>query len=95
MNQGEQYYSTVNINYDYIPSTLTTTMTTTPSTSTKPTSNGTSTTTNEMDGTIAIGRKRHCTAVPITTTTRYFNTTETFVSQTFTEMYLNLPNLCT
>ena len=75
MNQGEQYYSTVNINYDYILSTPTTTMTITPSTSTKPTSNGTSTTTNEMDGTIVIGRKRHCTAVPTTTTTRYFNTT--------------------
>ena len=78
MNQGEQYYSTVNINYDYILSTPTTTMTITPSTSTKPTSNGTSTTTNEMDGTIVIGRKRHCTAVPTITTTRYFNTTGNF-----------------
>ena len=94
MNQGEQYHSTVNINYDYILSTPTTTMTITPSTSTKPTSNGTSTTTNEMDGTIVIGRKRHCTAVPTTTTARYFNTTGNFLSQTFTEMYLDLPNLC-
>ena len=78
MNQGEQYYSTVNINYDYILSTPTTTMTITPSTSTKPTSNGTSTTTNEMDGTRVIERKRHCTAVPTTTTTRYHYTTGNF-----------------
>ena len=94
MNQGEQYYFTVNINYDHISSATTTTTTIISSTSTKPTSNGTSTTTNEMDGTIGIGRKKHCTAVPTTTSARYSNTTGNFLSQTFTEMYLDLPNLC-
>ena len=78
MNQGEQYYSTVNINYDYIPSTTTTTTTTTSSTSTKPTSNGTSTTTNEMDGTRRVGQEKHCSTVPTTTSTRYTTLLETF-----------------
>ena len=78
MNQGEQYYFTVNINYDYILSTTTTTTTTTSSTSTKPTSNGTSTTTNEMDGTRRVGQERHCSTVPTTTSTRYTTLLETF-----------------
>ena len=78
MNQGEQYYFTVNINYDYILSTTTTTTTTTPSTSTKPTSNGTSTTTNEMDGTRRVGQEKHCSTVPTTTSTRYQTLLETF-----------------
>ena len=71
MNQGEQYYPTVNINYDYILSTTTTTTTITSSTSTKPTSNGTSTTTNEMDGTRRVGREWHCSTVPTTTVDSY------------------------
>ena len=94
MNQGEQYYSTVNINYDYILPTPTTTMTITPSTSTKPTSNGTSTTTNEMDGTRRVGQERHCSTVPTTTSTRYTTLLEIFLSQKYTEMYSDLPNLC-